>query len=246
MRNRLPAASYREAGRMIQAPRALFTPRGRGGIATREYEHMTNGHMASSKISKMAATLLIAAILGVIAAFAVWAQEPFLAPSLGSAVFTQLLHPNEKSAMPHAILVGQILGAASGFAGVFMAGAMVAPPFMGSHPLDWVRVPAIVIAGMLAAALQLVTGALTPAGGATALVVALGGESANWHGVVHLAVGLVLVTVLGEAARKVIVRQRREGQRPGGQRAGGQRVGGPLRRARAAGRSPDRVPDHAP
>jgi CBS-domain-containing membrane protein len=46
-----------------------------------------------------------------------------------------------------------------------------------------------VIAGLLAAAGQMATGALTPAGGATALVVALGAESADWRGVLHLGVG---------------------------------------------------------
>jgi hypothetical protein len=158
--------------------------------------------------SKITASILIAAILGVIGGFAVWAQQPFLAPSLGSAVFTQLLHPEEKSATPYAIVVGQIAGAAAGFAGVFIAGAIVAPPFTGGHPLDWVRVLAIVIAALLAAATQLVTGALTPAGGATALVVALGAESADWRGIMHLAAGLVLVSVLGEAARRAILRQR--------------------------------------
>jgi hypothetical protein len=138
---------------------------------------------------KIAPPVLIAALLGVIAAAAVWTQEPFLAPSLGSAVFTQLLHPDESSASPYAILVGQILGAASGFAGVFIAGAAGAAPFMGGHMLEWARVWAIVIAGLLAAAGQMATGALTPAGGATALVVALGAESADWRGVLHLGVG---------------------------------------------------------
>jgi hypothetical protein len=156
---------------------------------------------------KLAVPVLIAAILGMVAACAVLAQEPLLAPSLGSAVFAQLLHPAEKSAKPYAILVGQILGGAAGFAAVFITGAAAAAPFMGSHPLAWVRVAAIVIAGFLAAAGQKLTGALTPAGGATALVVALGAESANWHGVLHLAAGLLLITVAGEAARRVILRQ---------------------------------------
>jgi hypothetical protein len=152
----------------------------------------------------MIASVLIAAILGVIAATAVWAQEPFLAPSLGSAVFTQLLHPQEASARPSAILVGQVLGAAAGFAGVFAAGAVGAPGFFGAHRLVWARVAASIVAGLLAAGGQVVTGALTPAGGATALVVALGAESADWQGVLHLGVGLVLVTGFGEGARRAL------------------------------------------
>jgi hypothetical protein len=73
--------------------------------------------------------------------------------------------------------------------GVIAAGAAGAAPFMGGHMLEWARVWAIVIAGLLAAAGQMATGALTPAGGATALVVALGAESADWRGVLHLGVG---------------------------------------------------------
>lgn len=152
------------------------------------------------------ATVLVAAILSVLAAASLWAQAPFLAPSLGSAVFTQVLHPREASARPYAILVGQILGAASGFAGVYLAGAAAAPPFSGDHTLVAARLAAIAIAGLLAAGGQRATGALTPAGGATALVVALGAEPANWHGVRDLAVGLAIVTLLGEAARRLMLR----------------------------------------
>ncbi|WP_158322755.1 HPP family protein [Acidisphaera rubrifaciens] len=152
--------------------------------------------------------LLTAAILGVVAAIAVWWQEPFLAPSLGSAVFTQLLHPEEASARPYAILMGQVLGAASGFAGVFLTGANMQPPFMGAHPLVWTRVAAIVVTAVLAASLQLVSGALTPAGGATALIVAIGAEADDPAGAAHLAVGLLLVTSLGEAARRLVLRMK--------------------------------------
>jgi hypothetical protein len=157
-------------------------------------------------LGKILAPVFIAIILGAAAAFAVWAQEPFLAPSLGSSVFSQLLHPQEKSAKPYAIVAGQILGAAAGFAGVFVAGAAIAPPFIGSHPLTSVRVGAIVVAGLLAATGQVATGALTPAGGATALVVALGAEADDWNGIIRLAVGLVIVTALGEVARQFLLR----------------------------------------
>ena len=156
-------------------------------------------------IRRMVEVMLTAAVLGVVAAVAVWFQEPFLAPSLGSAVFTQLLHPEEASAKPYAILVGQILGAASGFAGVFLAGAASQPSFMGAHPLVWTRVVAITVTAILAASLQLISGAMTPAGGATALVVSIGAEADAPSGAVHLAVGLVLVTIMGEAARRAVL-----------------------------------------
>jgi hypothetical protein len=159
-------------------------------------------------VADFVAPVLIAAIIGAVAAFGVWAQEPWLAPSLGSAVFTQLLHPEAASAKPFAILVGQVLGAAAGFAGVFLAGAGSLPPFMGGHRLLPARVSAIAMTSFLAAILQLASGALTPAGGATALVVAMGAEADNWTGAMHLAVGLLLVTALGEPARRLVLRLR--------------------------------------
>lgn len=163
---------------------------------------------------KLAAPVLAALVLGVIAVLGVWMQEPWLAPSLGSAVFTQVLTPDQPSAKPYTIGVGQLLGGAAGFAGVFLAGAAAAPQFMGDHALIFARAAAVVVAALLAAALQLACGATTPAGGATAVVVAVGAESATWAGAFHLAVGILLVTGLGEVARRAVSRLRTAAPRP--------------------------------
>ena len=150
--------------------------------------------------------LLIALILGAIAALSAWTQEPWLAPSLGSALFTQLLSPEEEAAKPYSIFLGQVLGGIAGFAGVFLASATTVPPFFGEHPLVFARVLAVVIAVLLAASFQQVCKAKAPAGGTTAIVVAIGAEMANWKGAVDLLVGIVLITILGEAARRLILR----------------------------------------
>ena len=61
---------------------------------------------------------------------------------------------------------------------------------MGRHPLLYARVLAV-------------------AGGATAIVLAIGLETANRHGVARLAAGIVLVTALGEAACRRVLRAER-------------------------------------
>ncbi len=150
--------------------------------------------------------LLIALILGTIAALSAWTQEPWLAPSLGSALFTQLLSPAEEAAKPYSIFVGQVLGGIAGFAAVFIASATTVPPFFGAHPLVFTRVLAVVIAVLLAASFQLACKAKAPAGGTTSLIVAIGAEMATWKGALDLLVGIVLITILGEAARRFVLR----------------------------------------
>lgn len=159
-------------------------------------------------ISKIAAPVLAALVVGIIAVISVWMQEPWLAPSLGSAALAQTISPDQPTSKPYSVAVGQLLGAVAGFAGVFIAGTATLPMFMGDHDLVLARAGAAALALLLAAALQLACKATTPAGGATAVVVAIGAETANWSGVLHLAVGILLVTALGEAARQAILKMR--------------------------------------
>lgn len=146
--------------------------------------------------------ILISAILGALAAFSVIVQQAWIAPSLASAVFSQLLHPDDRSSHPANIAFGQIIGVAAGMTAVTLAGQTHAPRLMGDHDLVEGRAAAIAIAALLASFFQAVTGKKTPAGGATALVVAIGIESVTWMGAFRMLVGIALVTVLGEAARR--------------------------------------------
>lgn len=156
--------------------------------------------------AKILTPILITIVLGIVAAFAAVAQTPWLAPSLASAVFTQGLTPDQPSAKPYSIAAGQFIGGASGFVGVLVGGAAAAPQFFGDHQLVAARVVAVAVAVLVSAAVQLATKAISPAGGSTALVVAVGMETANWAGANRLAVGIVLATVLGEIARQIILR----------------------------------------
>jgi uncharacterized membrane protein YeaQ/YmgE (transglycosylase-associated protein family) len=142
-----------------------------------------------------------ALILGLVGLIAWWAQAPLLAPSLGSAVFTQLLSPKEKGARPYSIAVGQVLGLVGGFGGVWIVQAYGVPEFIHGHALVSARVAAVVVAALITAGLHSACRASSPAGGATALVVAMGIESANGSGAWRMVVGILLVTALGELAR---------------------------------------------
>lgn len=150
--------------------------------------------------------ILLVLVIGLIAVVGVPPQESFLAPSIAAAAFTQVFNAPQPGARPYTIVVGQLAGVFSGFAGTWIARAADAPKFMGDHDITWQRVLAIAIAVAITATLQEVLKARSPAGGTTAVVVAVGAETANLGGAVRLAVGIALVAVLGEAARRVMLK----------------------------------------
>lgn len=149
-----------------------------------------------------------ALVLAAIALIAVWIRSPILAPSLASSAFAQILNPESPSAKPWSNTVGQVGGLIGGFVGVYLAHAFSAPPFMGTHPLLYSRVLAVAVAAAVAAALQIALRATSPAGGATAIVLAIGAETANLAGFERMLAGIVLVSALGEAARLAVLRAR--------------------------------------
>lgn len=149
--------------------------------------------------------LLVAGVLAIIAALSVLLQQPLLVPSLGSAVFVQVMSPTEPNAKPWNTAVGQFVGVAAGLISVYVAFASTVPIFMGDHPLVWARVLAVVIAVTLTVLGENVLKATSPAGGATAVVLAIGAETGDWAGVGRMALAIVLVTALGEFARRIML-----------------------------------------
>jgi hypothetical protein len=152
--------------------------------------------------------LLITFVLGAIGAFSLRVQDPMLVPSLGSAIFLQTMTPEQPSARAWNTGMGQLIGAAAGFAAVFLAAAEWTPHFMGKNPLTIARVAAACMAVLLTYVVQRILRATSAAGGATALVVALGAETATEDGAIRLVAGILLVTALGEAARWLILKTR--------------------------------------
>lgn len=150
--------------------------------------------------------LLLVIVIGFIALSSVWAQEAWLAPSIAAAAFTQLFTPTQTGAKPYTIVVGQLIGAAAGFAAVYLAHAMQVGKMMGDHDITYERAAAVAIAVLLTSVFQMAAEARSPAGGTTAVVIAIGAETATAAGALRLAVGIVLVAILGEIARRVLIR----------------------------------------
>ena len=146
-----------------------------------------------------------ALLLAAIALVSVWLQSPILAPSLASSAFAQILDPHSASAKPWSNAVGQLCGLVAGFAGVYAAHSASLAPFMGAHPLVYGRVLAILIAAAVGATLQIALKATSPAGGATAVILAIGAETANLPGLERMLAGIALVSLLGEAARLAVL-----------------------------------------
>ncbi len=162
--------------------------------------------------SKIAAPLLGALIIFIIGAVGFWAQQPWLVPSLGSAVFSQVTSPEHPSASPYSIGLGQLIGIAAAFAGIYILGAEHAPALMTGHPVVWTRVGAAALAILIALALQIGSKAMSPAGGATALVLAVGAEVPTAGGALRMVIGILLVILFGEAARRLALRLRTAGR----------------------------------
>ena len=154
------------------------------------------------KLVQGAGAVLVLAVIGLLS---VWTQQPWLVPSLGSAAFVQTLTPKETSATPWSIGVGQLCGVAGGFLGVYLLGAQAAAPFVSDHALTWVRLGAVVVALAVTVAIQLGLKATSAAGATLALLLSLGAEPPSWASLGALAVGVALVTGLGEIARRTVI-----------------------------------------
>jgi hypothetical protein len=169
-------------------------------------------------LDRVLAPFTAAAILALIGAVGIWSHHPWLVPSLGSAAFIQTMIPDQRAAKPWSTVMGQLVALGAGFAGVYAAAAQSVPPLMSGHTLIWARIAAVGIAIWLTVLLQQLIGAQNPAGGATALLMAVGTEKPTLEGAFIMVVGILLVSALGEAARFTILTLRRSAKRCAGNR----------------------------
>lgn len=151
-------------------------------------------------------TLGSIAVLALIGALSVWANEPWLVASLGPSVLMQTLSPEQKVASMWDTCAGQLVGLGVGFAGVYAVGAESVPALASGDPLTWARVAAVAVAFVLLIPLQHALKAKHPPAGSTALLVALGIEPPSWHTAWVMIVGIIMITVFGEGARIATLR----------------------------------------
>jgi hypothetical protein len=169
-----------------------------------------NSAVARLVIPPAAAAIVLCAI----GAIALAAHDAYLVPSLGSAIFVQVMTP-KPSASLWSTLIGQLVALPAGFIAVYSCGAEATAAFLSGHPLAADRLLAVAIAVVLTIAAQRALKATSPAGGAVALLFALDTTPPTGHAALLLCcsaalllcVGIVLVTILGEPCRMLILRQ---------------------------------------
>jgi CBS-domain-containing membrane protein len=139
--------------------------------------------------------------MAAIGLLAVLARQPWLFPSLGPTIFLQVMTPNEPAARPWNTLAGHAAGIAAGFAALFLCAAAADPPALSTEMLTGGRAAATALAVGLTIALQIVLRAQHAPAAATTMVITLGALKPTTQTVAHIVVGVILVTLLGEAAR---------------------------------------------
>jgi CBS-domain-containing membrane protein len=130
---------------------------------------------------------------------------PTLFPSLGPTAFVQVETPEQPAARPWNVLVGHLCGAVAGYLAVAVTGAGAMPSVLATAELSAQRVAAAV----LAIALTMLAGALLranhPPAAATTLLIALGGFAEIPNGPEALAIGVVVIALAGELARRLVL-----------------------------------------
>ena len=147
----------------------------------------------------LVAGLLIAAAGAIGLAF----RQPWLFPSLGPTAYMQVAAPKYRSSNFYCTLVGHLTGMLCGLFAVWITGSSSAPPVVADARLTPVRLLAAAIALALTILTGLLLHAVHPPAAATTLIFALGSLNPTVRGMTILLIGVVIIAVLGEAARLV-------------------------------------------
>ncbi len=147
-------------------------------------------------------------VLAIIGALGWLSGIPWLLPSLGPTLAIQTSTPLHASARMRNVAFGHAIGLAAGLLAVYLTGAAHAPAVMDmvKDTLSLDRVAASVMAVALSLAVQHRLKLMHPPAEATTLIVALGGVEPTPAGALTVIAAIALVTVLGEAARRLSAR----------------------------------------
>ncbi len=150
------------------------------------------------------ATCLVA--LAAVGLVALVARQPLLFPSLGPTVMLFFESPTQKAAAPRSTLVGHGVAILAGLACLLLFGLTDHPPVL-EEGVTGPRIGAAALSVALTALALKALGTPHPPAGATTLIVSLGLLTAPAE-LLAIAVGVVLVTVLGVAINRLLgVRQ---------------------------------------
>ena len=150
--------------------------------------------------------LLAGAAMAIIGAFAWLANVPWLFPSLGPTIAIQAQAPDTVVARPWNVTVGHAVGAIVGFACVWLTGAVHQAPVNVAHQITLARLLAATLAITVSMAIQHALKADHPPAQATTLLIVVGALDATYWGALTIAIGVILVAVLGEGVRRAKVK----------------------------------------
>ncbi len=146
--------------------------------------------------------LAAGALIIVIGALGVYANQPLLFPSMGPTAFLQVEDPKLRIASFYNTVLGHIIGMAAGLAAVFLFHANRDPSPMGGGELGLSRILASAFAVALTIAFGILLKASHPPACATTLLFALGGFAPTVRVVVIVLAGVLLIGVVGELLRR--------------------------------------------
>lgn len=135
-----------------------------------------------------------------------WAtREPLVFASLGPTAYELVEQPHARSARPYNVVVGHLIGLASGFFALYILKAWNAPHVLTAGVVSTERLYAVTIAAALTTILTLMAKAAQPAAIATTLLVAMGAMQSQ-RGALAIVAGVVIITVIGEPVRLLRLR----------------------------------------
>lgn len=136
------------------------------------------------------------ASIGLMALTALVTGAPFVFPSLGPTAFLFYHSPRLPTASPRNTIIGQAIGAASGYFSLRIFGLADAGPAVTSD-MTWSRVFAAALSLGLTSGLMVLLHASHPPAGATTLIISLGVLHDPWQiGVLMLAVVMLTLQAL--------------------------------------------------
>lgn len=146
--------------------------------------------------------LAAAALIIIVGALGVYANQPLLFPSLGPTAFLQVEDPELRSGRFYNTVVGHLIGLCAGLAAVFLFHANRAASPMATDVLAPSRILASTVAVALTIAFGILLKASHPPACATTLLFALGGFAPTLRVVVIVLAGVLLIGVVGELRRR--------------------------------------------
>jgi hypothetical protein len=146
------------------------------------------------------APLMSAVLTFIVGILSLLAGMVWLFPSLGPTIFLQTQKPADPASRFLNIVLGHLLGLASGFAGLFLFHAFNDPVTLQAKELTAGRLVAAVVALGLTLLLTLLLKAHHPPAGATTLLTALGSIQTA-QDATNLMIGVLIVAAIGELIR---------------------------------------------